>query len=82
MKKSVWQSTEDKKLKTVEDMMEATNAFKEINTCEHCHEPINIRNGKGYCDHLYYPSNCDICMLLERVKELERKVTSLVDRHE
>lgn len=45
--------------------------------CEHCHEPLNIRNPSGYCDHLYFPENCKICELMGRVKELERKVNSL-----
>ena len=29
--------------------------------CEHCHQPIAIRNPSGYCDHLFYPENCDVC---------------------
>ncbi len=29
--------------------------------CLHCHKPIAVRNPSGYCDHLYYPENCDIC---------------------
>lgn len=29
--------------------------------CQHCDGFIGIRNLSGYCDHLYYPDNCDIC---------------------
>lgn len=29
--------------------------------CKHCGENINIRNPSGYCDHLYYPENCEVC---------------------
>lgn len=27
--------------------------------CECCSGDIKIRNPKGYCDHLYYPENCN-----------------------
>lgn len=36
--------------------------------CKHCGMSIDIRNPSGYCDHLYYPDNCDICR--ERLKGL------------
>jgi len=29
--------------------------------CKHCGGDLSIRNPKGYCDHLYYPENCEIC---------------------
>ncbi len=29
--------------------------------CKHCKKPIAIRNPSGYCDHLYYPDNCEVC---------------------
>ena len=29
--------------------------------CSHCNGKISIRNPKGFCDHLYYPDNCDVC---------------------
>lgn len=28
--------------------------------CKHCGMDIAIRNPSGYCDHLYYPENCDV----------------------
>src|SRR3990167_4958229 len=31
--------------------------------CPHCGELKSIRNPSGYCDHLYYPDNCEICKL-------------------
>ena len=31
------------------------------NICKHCGMDIRIRNPSGYCDHLYYPDNCDVC---------------------
>lgn len=33
--------------------------------CLHCGGDIRIRNPKGYCDHLYYPENCNICQSLK-----------------
>ena len=39
--------------------------------CEHCREPIAIRNQSGYCDHLRYPENCSIC---KRITEMREKV--------
>lgn len=29
--------------------------------CRHCHMDLAIRNPSGFCDHLYYPENCEIC---------------------
>lgn len=46
---------------------EIMKELKELRTyyekyiCKHCGGDIRIRNPKGYCDHLYYPDNCDIC---------------------
>jgi len=34
---------------------------RDPNICEHCGGEIAIRNPKGYCDHLYYPENCEVC---------------------
>lgn len=33
----------------------------EKNICNHCKMDIEIRNPSGFCDHLYYPDNCDTC---------------------
>jgi hypothetical protein len=30
-------------------------------TYKHCGMDIAIRNPSGYCDHLHYPENCDVC---------------------
>lgn len=46
--------------------------------CNHCKGDIKIRNPKGFCDHLYYPENCDVCnktvnmktKLREQIKEI------------
>ena len=35
------------------------------NICPHCKGDIRIRNPKGYCDHLYWPNNCETCQALE-----------------
>lgn len=35
--------------------------------CEHCDGDKEIRNPKGFCDHLRYPENCDVCSLYERI---------------
>jgi len=32
-----------------------------MSKCKHCGMDIVIRNPSGYCDHLYYPDNCQIC---------------------
>ena len=29
--------------------------------CEHCKMDLEIRNPSGFCDHLYYPENCEVC---------------------
>jgi hypothetical protein len=34
--------------------------------CNHCGESLDIRNPSGYCDHLYFPHNCAICMKREK----------------
>ena len=35
--------------------------LQDKNICKHCGGDIRIRNPKGYCDHLYYPENCEVC---------------------
>lgn len=32
--------------------------------CEHCGMDKRIRNPSSYCDHLYYPDNCEECKKL------------------
>ena len=39
------------------DISEKENMYR----CNHCKKDINLRNPSGYCDHLYYPENCNIC---------------------
>ena len=34
--------------------------------CPHCQMPIAIRNPSGFCDHLHYPENCEICQKIEQ----------------
>jgi hypothetical protein len=29
--------------------------------CPHCGMKLNLRNPSGFCDHLYYPENCEVC---------------------
>jgi hypothetical protein len=42
--------------------------------CLHCGEPVKIRNPSGYCDHLYYPDNCEYCKkLVPLVRELLKR---------
>ncbi len=36
--------------------------------CNHCNEPVKIRNPSGYCDHLYFPENCKTCNSGERME--------------
>ncbi len=38
--------------------------------CKHCQEPIALRNPSGYCDHLYYPDNCNICKPKDKIEPL------------
>lgn len=40
--------------------------------CNHCHQPIEIRNPSGYCDHLYYPDCCEVCKEPGEREELAR----------
>jgi len=40
------------------------NSYTGNNTqerCTHCGELVCLRNPSGYCDHLYYPENCELC---------------------
>lgn len=30
--------------------------------CVHCGGDVGVRNPKGFCDHLYYPDSCGICV--------------------
>jgi hypothetical protein len=32
-----------------------------VSICKHCGKDLSIRNPTGYCDHLYYPENCEVC---------------------
>jgi len=42
--------------------------------CPHCNEDKRIRNPTGYCDHLHYPENCDICKQYDRrIKQMGAK---------
>jgi len=34
---------------------------KQTGKCQHCLGDLKIRNPMGYCDHLYYPENCNTC---------------------
>lgn len=40
---------------------------KEVSYCAHCETNMAVRNMSGYCDHLYYPANCDVCQLVEDI---------------
>lgn len=39
--------------------------------CLHCGGDVRIRNPKGFCDHLYYPDNCEGC--LAELRRIARK---------
>lgn len=36
--------------------------FKPLAKCEHCNGDLEIRNPKGFCDHLEYPDYCNFCI--------------------
>lgn len=38
--------------------------------CAHCKGNIEIRNPKGFCDHLYYPDACAICSVKIKPRNL------------
>lgn len=44
---------------------------KKIKLCPHCNTNIKIRNLSGYCDHLYYPENCETCKKIRDDKNSE-----------
>lgn len=47
---------------------------KEVEFCKHCGKSISERNPSGFCDHLYYPENCDICRISKnRDKMIEQE---------
>lgn len=33
--------------------------------CKHCGGEIRITNPKGFCSHVYYPDNCEVCSAKE-----------------
>jgi hypothetical protein len=41
-----------------------------MDKCPHCKMDIAKRNPSGFCDHLYYPDNCEECS-----SKVERKMT-------
>lgn len=40
--------------------------------CAHCGFEIGIRNPSGFCDHLYYPENCNTCSGRPHIKDPKR----------
>ena len=51
--------------------------MSETRICDHCFGDIEIRNPKGFCDHLYYPEQCKVCDEKHgkpTYQELEREV--------
>ncbi len=42
--------------------------------CKHCGYRIAIHANDPYCDHLYYPENCDICT--NALKKIEKGMTN------
>lgn len=42
-----------------------TDLPKDEMFCPHCDGDIAIRDPSGYCDHLYYPDNCEECKKLQ-----------------
>ena len=40
---------------------ECASPLEEEKLCKHCNQPIELRNPSGFCDHLYYPENCNHC---------------------
>jgi len=48
--------------------------------CKHCGYDIAIRNPSGYCDHLYYPENCEICKKNEGKVSLAEQLIAKVDK--
>jgi hypothetical protein len=38
--------------------------------CNHCYKPIKMGANDPFCDHLYYPDNCEICRKFEEEKGL------------
>lgn len=42
-----------------------------IDLCKHCNGNIEITNPSGYCNHLYYPENCEICQFITNADKLK-----------
>ena len=38
--------------------------------CKHCGGDVEIRNPKGYCDHLYYPEACPVCTFIQTASNI------------
>lgn len=47
--------------KVVKKSSKSLTMEKYSKLCTHCGEDKRIRNKSGYCDHLYYPDNCEVC---------------------
>ncbi len=38
--------------------------------CSHCSCLIELRNPSGFCDHLYYPESCALCLDAQNTKNI------------
>jgi len=55
-------------MKNDEWLKHLTDTLNENEICPHCKMDLKIRNPSGFCDHLYYPDNCVVCKVAERLK--------------
>lgn len=44
--------------------------------CGHCNLEVAIRNPSGFCDHLYYPENCDLFLANSSQGKEQRRRTA------
>jgi len=38
--------------------------------CSHCNCLVELRNPSGFCDHLYYPESCALCLDAKNTKNI------------
>lgn len=42
--------------------------------CKHCGYPVEFTNLSGYCNHVYYPDNCETCKNISENMRTEEKI--------
>lgn len=49
--------------------------------CNHCGGLISIANPKGFCNHVYYPDNCDVCKKEKEKNQKKEKIYTVYETY-